>query len=59
MSTDHKIWTSDPDASDRVHWECSCGAAGSCPDFRAAVASDVHIPPGESRSDISKPDWPS
>ena len=59
MSTDHRVWTSDPDDTDRVHWECSCGAAGSCPDFHADIASDRHIRPGESRSDISKPEWPS
>lgn len=57
MSTDHKIHTSEPDDSDRVHWECSCGAAGSCDAFRADIASDRHIQPGESRSDISKPAW--
>lgn len=42
MSTDHKIYTSEPDADDRVYWECSCGAAGSCTSFLADLASDRH-----------------
>ncbi len=57
MTTDHRVWTSDPDDSDRVHWECSCGSAGSCRVDQADIASDRHIGLGESRSDISKPDW--
>lgn len=54
---DHKIWISDPDEHDRVHWECSCGLAGSSRVDLADIASDRHIRPGESRSDISKPAW--
>ena len=62
MSTDHRVWTSDPDGwagADRVYWECSCGASGSCSEDQAGIASDRHIQPGESRSDVSKPEWPS
>lgn len=55
VSTDHRIYTGDPDDDERVYWECSCGTSGSCRADQADLASDRHIRPGETRTDVSRP----
>lgn len=59
MTIHHKIHTYEEDDDERCYWECSCGSSGSAPAWKVDLASDKHIKYdiGETRSDISKPDW--
>lgn len=54
---DHRIVHYDADEHDRVHWECSCGAGGSAPEWDWDLHSDKHInyDLGEGRTDVYPP----
>jgi hypothetical protein len=46
MKTDHVIMIHEE--GERSIWECSCGHGGSAPSWKADVAAEKHVEPGES-----------
>jgi hypothetical protein len=46
MKTDHVIMIHEE--GERSSWECSCGHSGSAPSWKADVAAEKHVEPGES-----------
>lgn len=54
--TEHRIHTRDDEEDEeRSIWECSCGSGGSAATHRVDIASDQHIPAGDTRIDTSRP----